>query len=216
MKKTKKTSSSGKKKTSINSSSLKKKFFVALLIFLAGGALFNIDRIAHVDIDWHKIHNLLPYKIRKFIPGLEPASGTVAKGQRISGTVTNVYDGDTITVLSDDGSTEYKIRFYGIDAPERKQEYGENSRSYLASLVYRNPVEVQIVSTDRYGRNVGIVFVNGTNVNEAMVLNGCAWYYEEYAKGEKRLSDNQYSAMKNRRGLWAAEDPVPPWRYRNK
>ncbi len=210
----KKKSTSSRKKSLPSASSVKKKILVFLLIFLAGGLIFNLDRLAGIEIAWAKFYDFLPYKIRKIIPGFSPSAGTASAGARITGTVTDIYDGDTITVLSTDGTTEYKIRFYGIDAPERKQEYGEEARAYLVSLVNNTTVEVQVINTDRYGRNVGKVFVNGTNVNEAMVLNGCAWYYRDYAQGEKILNDYQYSAMKNRRGLWAADDPVPPWQYR--
>ena len=44
--------------------------------------------------------------------------GTLVFGETLIGKVIKVYDGDTITILVD-GEKE-KIRFYGIDAPEKK------------------------------------------------------------------------------------------------
>ena len=45
------------------------------------------------------------------------------------GRVVGVSDGDTITVL-DDAKTQQKIRFAGIDAPEKRQPFGERSKSF--------------------------------------------------------------------------------------
>lgn len=44
----------------------------------------------------------------------------------------SIYDGDTLRVVR--GQEEQKIRFCGIDAPERNQELGIESRDYLRSL----------------------------------------------------------------------------------
>ncbi len=58
----------------------------------------------------------------------------------------SIYDGDTIRVIR--GNEELKIRFYGIDAPEKAQALGIESRDYLRSLiafsqgqVYITPIE---------------------------------------------------------------------------
>ncbi|MGL5023235.1 MAG: thermonuclease family protein [Cetobacterium sp.] len=44
----------------------------------------------------------------------------------IKGKVIKVADGDTITILEENGD-KTRVRFYGIDAPEKKQEYGIKS-----------------------------------------------------------------------------------------
>ena len=43
-----------------------------------------------------------------------------------------IYDGDTLRVVR--GNEELKIRFCGIDAPEKNQEFGIESRDYTNSL----------------------------------------------------------------------------------
>ena len=50
-----------------------------------------------------------------------------------SAKVIKISDGDTITVLS--GKEQTKVRLYGIDAPEKKQDYGQRSKQFLASLI---------------------------------------------------------------------------------
>ncbi len=85
-------------------------------------------------------------------------------------------DGDSITVL-DNTNTQYRIRLQGIDAPERKQAFGNASRKYLASLVASKAVTVQWVKRDRYGRVVGFVIVDGHDVNLVQVKAGMAWFY---------------------------------------
>ena len=40
----------------------------------------------------------------------------------IIGKVVSVADGDTITVL--ESKTQHKIRLFGIDAPEQRQDFG--------------------------------------------------------------------------------------------
>ena len=69
--------------------------------------------------------------------------------------VIKISDGDTITVLS--GKEQTKVRLYGIDAPEKKQDYGQKSRQFLASLIAGQVVEVEPKGKDRYKRTLGIV-----------------------------------------------------------
>ena len=47
------------------------------------------------------------------------------------GRVVKVADGDTVTVIQDKTNKKVKIRFYGIDTPEKSQEYGRKSLSVL-------------------------------------------------------------------------------------
>jgi endonuclease YncB( thermonuclease family) len=137
------------------------------------------------------------------------------KGWAWTGEVVGVADGDTITVLRD-GHEQVKIRFYGIDAPESGQPYGKASKKHLSSLVYGKSVQVEVMDTDRYGRTVARIFVDGTDVNAAQLLSGNAWLYERYCKdwvcGE--WLGLQAEARSRGAGLWAARNPTPPWQWR--
>jgi micrococcal nuclease len=103
--------------------------------------------------------------------------------------VTRVTDGDTIKVTGD--VSKITIRLVGIDAPEtskKKNEPGQpfsrKSTKHLASLVLNKSVDVKSYGTGRYGRTLGVVFVNGIDVNLEMVKAGLAEVYRgRSAKG---------------------------------
>ena len=54
----------------------------------------------------------------------------------LRGRVVGVADGDTLTVL-DVGRQQIKVRLAEIDAPEKKQPYGQRSKQALSDLAQR-------------------------------------------------------------------------------
>ena len=58
------------------------------------------------------------------------------------GKVVGITDGDTITVLEAD-KTEHKVRLMGIDAPESKQDFGNQSKQALSNYIYQKEVTVE-------------------------------------------------------------------------
>lgn len=151
--------------------------------------------------------------------GFAPASGNTHCGvsvgkQRITGTVTSVHDGDTITVGGE------SIRLASIDAPELDQAYGPSSRAHLAAMVLGLSVTVTYAQTDRYDRVVGTVFKpDCSQVNLSQVSAGAAWYYEAYQcdidiRQRQAYAAAHASARTSKKGLWA-NAAVAPWVYRN-
>lgn len=132
----------------------------------------------------------------------------------ITGKVTSVYDGDTITIVTENNE-KVKIRFYGIDCPEvkPKQEFGIEARNYLNSLIYGKEVSVNVKDKDQYGRVVGEVYLKEKNLNLDMLKQGYAWHYERYAKNRHDYRDAQKFAVNNKKGLWSS-NPTPPWEFR--
>jgi endonuclease YncB( thermonuclease family) len=136
----------------------------------------------------------------------------------IEGRVVGVADGDTVTVL-DANKVQHKIRLAGIDAPEKKQPFGQRSKQSLSDLVFDKTVTVETNKRDKYKRNVGKVLVDGVDANLMQVQRGFAWHYKAY---EREQSANDRMAYANaeieargaKRGLWANVDPVPPWEFR--
>lgn len=97
--------------------------------------------------------------------------------------VTYVTDGDTFHVLIN-GKKE-KIRMFGIDAPESKQEWGLEAKEGLNKLISNKEVLLEIKSKDMYGRLLAVVFIGKQNINLEMIKTGNAWYYEYYDKNNK-------------------------------
>ena len=129
-----------------------------------------------------------------------------------SGRVVGVHDGDTLTVLTA-GNVQLKIRLVEIDAPEIKQPFGQQSKQALSALVFGKDVEIRATGKDRYGRTLARVFVDGADVNLAMVKAGMAWRFDKYSK-DGAFQTAQEEAQKVRRGLWADVAPVAPWEWR--
>lgn len=89
-----------------------------------------------------------------------------------SGICTKVVDGDTIYL--DNGK---KIRFVGVNTPERGVEGYITSKNFVQKLCLNKKVGIDIddsKGTDRYGRTLAVVIVDGKNVNEMLLKEGLA------------------------------------------
>ncbi len=144
---------------------------------------------------------------------------STALAETITGRVVGVADGDTIIVLDAD-KVQHKIRLAGIDAPEKKQPFGNRSKESLSALAFDKTVNVETGKRDRYGRQIGKVLVNGRDVNLVQVERGMAWFYRQYQRdqspNDRRLYEAAEDAAKaGKRGLWRDADPVPPWEFRH-
>lgn len=130
----------------------------------------------------------------------------------VSGKVIRVSDGDTILLQS--GSQRIKVRMYGIDAPELKQSYGEDSKNYLEKRILNKNVDVKVINEDKYGRKVGKVFYKNKDINLEMIKTGNAWFYEYHAKKEKEYRKASKSAQEQKLGLWKDKDLQNPRNFR--
>ena len=133
----------------------------------------------------------------------------------IQGKVISVADGDTITVLQN--FKQYKIRLYGIDTPEKKQDFGQKAKLFTSNMVFNKKVKVIPIDVDRYKRIVGMVYVDEKCLNEELVKAGYAWVYKKHCK--KSFCDEwlklEQAARENKLGLWVYDNPVPPWGFRH-
>lgn len=132
----------------------------------------------------------------------------------MKGKVTKVADGDTFTIRSD--GNNYRIRMYGIDAPESDQKHGKEASNYLSNIIMNKEVNIKIMDKDQYDRIVGKVFYNERDINKMMLESGNAWYYEFHAKNETEYRDAHENARNMKKGLWNNPKPENPRNYRNK
>jgi endonuclease YncB( thermonuclease family) len=125
----------------------------------------------------------------------------------ITGKVVAIADGDTLTVL-DDAKVQHKIRLAGIDAPEKRQAFGNKARQSLGDKVFGKVVRVDVIDVDRYRREVGRIYLGDRFINLEMVRDDFAWRYARYDKA-REFTDAEREAREKRRGLWADPNPVP-------
>lgn len=142
-------------------------------------------------------------------PSLAPAQSEV-----ITARIVGVHDGDSITALAA-GNQQIKVRLDGIDAPELKQPFSQQSKAALSALVFGKVVSLHITGRDRYKRTLAVVMAGGVNVNRELVRLGLAWRYEAYSKDPALLAA-QNSAKAAKRGLWADGEPLAPWEWRKR
>jgi len=156
--------------------------------------------------------------MKKALVGLLLALACTANAETITGRVVGVADGDTITVLDAD-KVQHKIRLAGIDAPEKKQPFGNRSKESLSELAFDKTVAVETTKRDKYGRQIGKVLVSGQDVNLVQVERGMAWFYRQYQREQSPNDQRLYEAAEDaaragKRGLWRDADPMPPWEFR--
>lgn len=132
---------------------------------------------------------------------------------RFQGKAVRVLDGDTIEVLAD-GNRNVRIRLANIDAPEKKQPFGQKSKEHLIDLVAGKNVEIVDVGGDQYGRRIGRVLVDGQEANVEQVRSGLAWVYSRY-NHDGQLPALESTARSQRVGLWADPNPQAPWEFRH-
>lgn len=139
-----------------------------------------------------------------------------------------VEDADTITVNRAGGlihplskfmgtTGQAKFRLAGIDAPETAHEYRAaqpyaEAAKQIAQELLANAKEVKVVTEpgdSTYGRQVGVVYVDGKNLNLELLRRGAAAYLPYKGKGKQPIYDQkafemaQEQAYEARKGMWS-------------
>lgn len=159
-------------------------------------------------------------KVRQFITGFAISLVLSVQADVLTGKVVGISDGDTITVL-DATKTEHKVRLMGIDAPEKSQDFGNQSKRALSDYIYQKEVTVEYKKQDRYKRKVGKVIFEGKDICLAMIELGMAWHYKDYEKEQSKTDRDLYSqaeikAREAKIGIWQATNPIAPSEFRHK
>lgn len=92
--------------------------------------------------------------------------------------VENVYDGDTITCTIDCGfgihCKKQKIRLYGLNTPEVRgveKKEGIKVRDILRNKILGKQIILKTIKDKKgkYGRYLGIIFLDNVNLNEWLI-----------------------------------------------
>ena len=145
---------------------------------------------------------------------VETLNKTKAENQPLPAEFVRHVDGDT-TVLKIDGK-EQKVRFLLVDTPEtvkqktKVQPYGLKASKRTKELL-STASEITFEydkgdKTDRYGRALGYIFVDGTLLQEILVREGLArvaYVKEPNTKYLTELDQAQEQAKKELLGIWS-------------
>lgn len=131
-----------------------------------------------------------------------PLSSPYSSDQKL--TVVEVSDGDTLKLS--DGKT---FRLYGINAPEVKEPFFEEAKAFTENLVLGKEITFEQETNykiDKFGRELGYVFIDGANLNIKLVRNGLARVvlYEKRAKikYQDELLTAEKEAREKKVGIW--------------
>ena len=125
--------------------------------------------------------------------------------------VVYVVDGDTIEVRL--GGQNYRVRYIGMDTPERDQPYFDEATEANRRLVNGQTVILvkDVSETDRYGRLLRYVFLqDGTFVNAELVRLGYASVatFPPDVRHQDLFLRLQQEAREAQRGLWGIVAPT--------
>jgi micrococcal nuclease len=137
--------------------------------------------------------------------------GQTSTGRKTA-TLVRVIDGDTYVLQV--GLTRQTVRLLNVDCPELSQTYGLEAVQQARRLL---AFSRQITLTtrkylDKYGRQLGHVWLEGKSLDSLLLVSGSAWV-GQYGRS-LRLRRWEHSARIRSMGLWKKKNPVPPWVWR--
>ena len=142
------------------------------------------------------------------------------KGFLLTGKIERVTDGDTARVKT--GDKTIKVRFWGVDTPESRnddqwpsQPYSKAAAQFTKAVVEGREVMVRMTGEFTYGRHVGEIFVDGRSVSRELVRAGLGHWYDSFARHDTDLRKLEETAKRERRGLWADPNVIDPGKWRN-
>lgn len=158
----------------------------------------------------------IPRPALPFVLAIVAAFPQAARAADLSG-VAAVIDGDSLRV----GANE--VRLAGVDAPEWNQvckigkaswRAGEEAAAWIKSRIEGQIVYCTATSTDRYKRKIATCFVDGEDINAALVAAGWAIAYRQYST---RYVPQEETAKVQGLGIWRGTCADPSsWRSEHK
>ena len=117
---------------------------------------------------------------------------------------------DTMEVMKD--GKKIRVRLESVASPRKGQPFHEDARQFVEELIANSPAQVHQTGDSR-GMLYGYVIVDGKNIGNEMLNNGFGWHYKRVSKSAE-LAKLENDARQAKRGLWADENPTPPWDWK--
>lgn len=134
-----------------------------------------------------------------------PSGGPTQPDNLESATVAKVIDGDTIALT--DGR---RVRYIGINTPERDQPFYREATEANRQLVGGQPIQLEFdqETFDQYGRTLAYIWVDGSMANLEIVSRGFAnvYTFPPNVKYEEAFRQAERAAREAERGLWAGSE----------
>ena len=123
-----------------------------------------------------------------------------------------IVDGDTFWVSNLRDGSEWKVRLWGVNAPDQKECYFKEATSILEKELMGKRLTFEKMGRDDYGRILAKVYVDGISVEEMLVATGAAMAYDakdvhdelrpskEYFDGLKKIEEK---AKNEKLGMWS-------------
>lgn len=129
-----------------------------------------------------------------------PASSQILKGK-----IVEIVEADVL-IFQDKDNYEYIVKLEGIDSPREGHPYWERAINFTQRKCEGKDALVKVISIDSTETIYATVYVNGKNINEALLIEGFAWF-NEYNSSEYwvKLENNARNANLN---IWTLEYPM--------
>lgn len=129
--------------------------------------------------------------------------------------VIDVIDGDTVIVLCE--GEKRPVHLVSVDAPQLDQPFGIEAKEFTEKLLLNNVVTIAYIDRSRAS---DMTSADGQSLKWALIRAGLAWYPDNHKDNSLRdIADNlgkyERKARRARKGLWAQDNPEPPWDQHN-
>ena len=136
--------------------------------------------------------------------------------ETLNGFVVGVLDGETVT-FRDEAKKQHRIRLLGVDAPGKREPFGDLARHNLSRMAFQQPARAECPLPEGKARWACKVWVppsdcpacgNTLDLGLAQITAGSARWREadapqQSAEDRGRYESAQGEAMQRRWGLWS-------------
>ena len=143
--------------------------FIIVVLLMLAGVMTTVA--AYTGTGFSHDKSVSDYNSLSLNDILSKYSDTNCKAEA-KGLCTKVSDGDTITVEG-----VGKVRLVGVNTPEKGVKGADTSAYFVKKLCLNREVSIDIDDskhTDKYGRTLAVVIVDGKNLNEMLLKEGLA------------------------------------------
>ena len=127
------------------------------------------------------------------------------------GRVVEVIDGNRLRIRDQEG-TLHNLKLSGIVCPSKDQPHGEAAADFAKELTGDRLVFVKVFGMDGEAEIAQVWVLDLRYLNMELLAAGLAWH-DKRVDDEWMFATTEDDARTERRGLWADEEPVPPWRW---